>query len=173
MQTPRKMSRRRFAALTVAGAAGFGAGAVGARVAPPSESLQSEFLLDLVLETMPASDVGSPGGNRVVVPVSGGTFDGPRLRGTVIGPGGDWIDARPDGSSVLDVRVLLQTHDNRKIYMHWRGIYYAPPGSAPYARILPMFETGAGEYLWLNHIVAVGVHRTQPGKVAYRVYQIL
>jgi hypothetical protein len=34
-------------------------------------------------------------------------------------------------------------------------------------------ETGAEKYLWLNNIVAVGVHRALAGKVAYRIYQIL
>jgi hypothetical protein len=69
-----------------------------------------------------ANSVGFPGGNRVVVPVTGGTFKGPRLKGTVVGPGGDWIVARPDGASVLDLRILLQTDDAQKIYMNCRGI---------------------------------------------------
>lgn len=51
--------------------------------APPAaeERLQSEFLFDLVIERGPANNVGSPGGNRVVVPVAGGTFEGPGLKG--------------------------------------------------------------------------------------------
>lgn len=68
---------------------------------------------------------------------------------------------------------MLQTDDSAKILMTWRGIYYAPSGQAEYARILPMFETGAPTYAWLNHLVAVGVHRPMPGRVAYRVYRIL
>jgi Protein of unknown function (DUF3237) len=143
--------------------------------APPAESdtLQSEFLLDLVLETLPANNVGSVGANRVIVPVSGGTFEGPRLKGTIVGPGGDWIAGRPDGSSVLDVRLVLQTDDAQKIYMNWRGISYTPQGGTQYARILPLFETGAAKYSWLNNIVAVGVYRPKLAKIAYRVYRIL
>jgi hypothetical protein len=36
-----------------------------------------------------------------------------------------------------------------------------------------VFETGAEKYTWLNNIIAVGVHRTLAGKVAYRIFQIL
>jgi hypothetical protein len=141
--------------------------------AADSETLQSEFLLDMILDTQPANSVGSVGVNRIVVPVSGGVFNGPKLKGTIVGPGGDWIVARPDGSSILDVRLVLRTDDLQNIYMTWRGVSYTPQGGTQYARILPLFETGAAQYAWLNHIVAVGVHRPMPGKVAYRVYRIL
>ena len=78
-----------------------------------------------------------------------------------------------DGSSVLDVRLVLQTDDAQKIYVTWRGISYTPPGRTQYARSAPVFETGAAKYIWLNNIVSVGVHRPMPGKVAYRIYRIL
>jgi len=157
-------------------AAGAGVNAAEAQSsAPPAteERLQSELLFDLVIERGPASSVGSPGGNRVVVPVAGGTFEGPRLKGILVGPSGDWIVARPDGSSVLDLRIVLQTEDSQKIYMTCRGIAYTPPGGPLWARIVPAFETGAEKYLWLNTVVAVGVNRTMPGNVAYRIYRIL
>jgi hypothetical protein len=145
-------------------------------VAPPAstdDKLQSEFLLDLVFDKGQANGVGSVGVNRVVVPVLGGTFEGPKLKGTVTGPGGDWIVVRPDGSSVLDLRILLQTDDAQKIYMTSRGIAYTTPEGALFARIQPVFETGAAKYAWLNDVVAVGVFRPVPGKVAYRIYRIL
>jgi hypothetical protein len=163
------ISRRVFTSLCFAAA---GSAGVGAQASPPDEKLQSELLMDLILDTQPPNNIGSIGVNRVIVPVSGGTFDGARLKGTVL-PGGDWIVRRPDGSSVLDVRIILQTDDGQKIYMQYRGISYTPKDGAQYWRIVPVFETGAEKYLWLNNIVAVGVHRTLPGKVAYRIFQIL
>jgi len=57
--------------------------------------------------------------------------------------------------------------------MACRGIAYTPPGGILFARILPMFETGAAKSLWLNNVVAVGVYRPMPDKVAYRIYRIL
>jgi hypothetical protein len=137
------------------------------------DKLQSEFLLDLTLEAQTPNNLGSAGGGRLIVPVSGGTFAGPRLKGTVIPPAGDWVVQRPDGSRLLDVRILFQTDDGEKIYVSWRGIAYTPPGGAFNARILPVFETAAPKYAWLNNVVAVGVYRPDLGKIAYRVYRIL
>jgi hypothetical protein len=123
------------------------------------EKLQSEFLFDLKLEAGTPQNLGSAGGGRLIVPVSGGTFAGPRLKGTIIPPGGDWIVQRPDGSRVLNVRILLQTDDGQKIYVSWRGIAATSPDGAFNARILPVFETASPKYAWLNNVVAVGVYR--------------
>jgi hypothetical protein len=136
------------------------------------DTLRSEFLLDLTLEAQTPHETGGSGGGRLVVPVSGGTFEGPRMKGTVIGPSGDWIVERPDGSRVVDARILLQTDDAQTIYMASRGVAYTPPGGQLVARITPVFETQAPRYAWLNNVVAVGVYRGA-GKIAYRIYQIL
>jgi hypothetical protein len=165
------MTRRTFAKLSTIAAGVAGAPFLNTVAGMAADdTLKSEFLLDLVIETGSANRLGT---DRLIVPVSGGTFEGPRLKGTIVGPGGDWIVQRPDESAVLDVRLVLQTDDAQKISMTWRGISYTPTGGTRYARILPLFETGAAKYDWLNHLVAVGVNRPMPGKVAYRVYQIL
>ena len=83
------------------------------------------------------------------------------------------ITVRQYGSSVLDLRLLLQTDDGQKIFMTCRGIAYTTPDGALFARLQPLFETGAEKYAWLNKIVAVGVYRQVPGKIAYRIYRIL
>ena len=75
------ISRRTFAALPALLA-------VTAVPVPEDEKLQSQFLLDLTLETQPPSTVSA---GRLIVPVSGGTFEGPKLKGTIVAPGGDWI----------------------------------------------------------------------------------
>jgi hypothetical protein len=151
-------------------------GAADAGVPSPStdgDTLQSEFLMDLTLDRGAMSNVESGGIKRAIVAIAGGTFQGPKLRGTIVGPSGDWIVARPDGSSVVDIRAVLQTDDQQKIYMTCRGIAYPMPGGVLHARILPLFETGAARYGWLNNVVAVGVYRPTAGKVTYRVFRIL
>jgi hypothetical protein len=141
--------------------------------AAPDDKLQSEFLFDLVLEAQTPSNLATANGGRLIVPISGGTFAGPRLKGTIVLPSGDWVVQRPDGSRLLDVRILLQTNDGQKIYMSCRGIAYTPPGGTLWARIVPTFETASEKNAWLNNIVAVGVYRPDLGKIAYRVYRIL
>lgn len=142
---------------------------------PPAkdDKLQSKFLFDITLEAQTPNNLSSANGGRLIVPVSGGSFSGPRLKGTIIPPAGDWVVQRPDGSRMLDVRLLLQTDDGQKIYMSWRGIAYAPPGGPLWARIVPMFETASEKYSWLNNVVAVAVYRPDLGKIAYRIYRIL
>ncbi|MGH8678175.1 MAG: DUF3237 domain-containing protein, partial [Burkholderiales bacterium] len=129
----------------------------------------------------------TPVGQRRIAPVSGGRFEGPRLRGAVLPQaGGDWILIRSDGSFQLDVRLTLQTDDAALIYMSYRGVRHAStevsarlargeqvsPGSY-YFRTAPFFETGAEKYAWLNNIVAVGVGERMPASVRYDVFQIL
>src|SRR5215510_13875361 len=124
--------------------------------------VQTELLFDinLTLGGGARQDVGTtPSGVRVIVPVTGGTFTGPHLQGTVLPGGGDWALQRADGVTVLDVRVTLQTNDNHLIYMTYRGIYIVAPEvrqrvrqgatvdpSEYYIRTTPYFETGSELY---------------------------
>jgi hypothetical protein len=116
---------------------------------------------------------GGPQGTRVVVNASSGTFEGPKLKGTTKGPGGDWVTARADGSLSLDVRLLLETDDGALILMTYKGI--SPDGGTT-IRSAPYFETGDKRYAWLNNLqaVATGGTGTGPaGTVTYDVYQLL
>jgi hypothetical protein len=178
-----RMSRRRFAEMG-ATAAGLGLstlaglnlaaqGRGGPAAAPPRpESLRSEFLMDLILETAPAVPIGP----RTVVAVTGGTFEGPKLKGRVIGPGADWPLKISDTLRVLDVRTILQTDDDQKIYMTYRGVIRTPPAGQPgerYWRTTPIFETDSKKYEWLTQLVAVGVSFTIPQRVCYRIFEIV
>ena len=127
--------------------------------------------MDLVLETGPGVSLGG----RTIVSVTGGTFEGPKLKGKVMSPGADWPLAINANFRVLDVRTLLVTDDNEHIYCSYRGhVYTPPPGQGErYWRTLPLFETNSEKYAWLNHIVSVGVNYTVLQRVAYRIFQIL
>jgi len=179
MQIP-DLSRRQLVSLSAAGAIGLSSLAQVPAAGSP-EPLRSEFLMDLVLDTAP----GGAAGTHNITAVTGGTFEGPKLKGKVLGPGGDWTTRRSDGVVILDVRTILETDDNQRIYTTYRGVVYRPQpqqpagraqqtSSAPvYWRITPIFETSAAKYDWLNRIVAVGVRYEVAGKVAYHVHEIL
>ena len=138
---------------------------------PPPDALTSSYLMDVLFET------GGPGGgavgNRQIVSVTGGTFEGPRLKGKVLPPGGDWLQTVAGNVRLLDVRALLMTDDDQRIYMTYKGVMYTPQGGSLYWRITPYFETGSEKYAWLNSIVCVGIGYTVPTKVPYRIFQIL
>ena len=164
------MTRRHFGRVGALGAAGLMLGSAGTASAQSRAELRSEFLLDLVLDAGTSRDLG----RRRIVAVTGGTFDGPKLRGVVLDGGADWIIRRPDSTSQLDVRTTLQTDDDQLLYLSYRGIIHRPDGSdESYWRTTPVFETASEKYSWLTRIIAVGVARSVPGKVAYSVYQIL
>jgi hypothetical protein len=154
----------------------------------PAAQLRSQPLFTITMTLHPIQDLGmTPMGHRRVVPVSGGRFEGDRLRGTVLPvAGGDWLLTRADGVFQQDVRVMLQTSDDALIYMSYRGVRHAPADvsarlargervdpSQYYLRIVPFFETAAPQYSWLNNLVAVGVGERLPDGVVYKVFEIL
>ena len=129
----------------------------------------------------------TPFGQRRVIPVSGGEFEGARLRGVVLPhAGSDWLLERGDGAFQQDARFALQTDDGAVILMTYRGVRHASPEvsarlargeavdpSEYYLRTAPFFETAAARYAWINQILAVGVGRRVPGGVAYDVFEVL
>ena len=85
-------------------------------------------LLTLRLTTAATQAVGAvPHGTRFVFPITGGTFEGERLRGKVLPGGGDWAILRADGVLELDLRITLETDDGALIHMTFDGIRHGPP----------------------------------------------
>ena len=76
----------------------------------------------------PQSVGAVPHGARRIVPISGGVFEGSRLRGTVL-PGGsaDWLLLRADDVLEMDLRVTLRTDDGALISMRSFGMRHGPP----------------------------------------------
>ena len=149
--------------------------------------LQSEFLMQLTAELDPAQVIGdTPQGDRRIVPVIGGSFAGPQLKGQVLaGGGGDWLLFRKDGAAQLDVRTTLRTDDGALIYVSYRGVSVIPPDvrqrimggedvdpAQYYFRTTPYFETASEKYSWLNKLVTVGVGKRTKTSVTYSIYAI-
>jgi len=152
-------------------------------------TLRSSRLFTLSLNVDPGvSDVGeTPYGRRRIASVTGGTFEGAEIKGTVLPtPAGDWLLQRRDGVLMLDVRLTLKTHDDHLIYMSYRGMRHGPAWvieqlnkgekvdpSQYYFRTTPWFETASEKYRFLNRIVCVALGRRDPGGPVYEVFQIL
>ncbi|MEU4742691.1 DUF3237 domain-containing protein [Actinosynnema sp. NPDC023658] len=151
--------------------------------------LDTEFLFDLVVDLHPRLDIGDgPFGRRILFGASGGSFEGPELRGGLEAGGGDWALFRPDGAMALDVRLTLRTHDDALIHMTYGGRWVVPPAlradlahpvkrhqvdpTRYYFRTTPLFETGAERYAWLNDIVCVGSGYVVEAGIAYKVWRV-
>ncbi len=133
----------------------------------------------------PAEFGAVPGGRRRIVPILGGTFDGPRIRGSVLPGGADWQIVRDDGLAELDTRYALETDGGSLIYIRNAGIRHASPEltakllagepvdpSRVYFRTVPVFETSAPELQWLTRAIFVGVGERQPSDVVIQVWKV-
>ena len=152
----------------------------------PLQSVQTRPLFVMRLDVKPIVTVSAtPGPFRRIGIVPSGTFAGERLSGKVLDGGSDWQTVRSDGSTTLDVRLILETEDGAHITMAYRGIRHGAADviqrlekgeevdpASYYFRINPLFEAPAGKYEWLNRVVAIGTgHRFADGPV-YSVFEV-
>lgn len=86
--------------------------------------LRTEFLFRMTLGVGAPQHTGpSTGVERRVVPVTSGTFEGPSIKGELVpGTAGDWIRIEPDGTSHLDVRMVLKTDKGATLYVSYTGV---------------------------------------------------
>ena len=149
--------------------------------------IRTELLFTITLKVGTIETLGrTPLGERRIAVVDGGRFEGPKLKGTVIEGGSDWILTRPDGASQLDVRLTLKTDDDQLIGMTYRGLRHGPRAvidrlnrgekvdpAEYYFRTAPVFETASEKYGWLNRIIAVGTGDRLPQGPVYSVFEVL
>ncbi len=129
--------------------------------------LEYEYMFELALDV----DAQVDAGDVRIAPITGGTFTGPGVRGTVRPGGADWI-TRDGADSHLNVRIVLETDDGAIIAMTYTGVV-SRGDSGTYWAVRPIFHTASEKYGWMNHVVAVGKSKTIPGKVAYDIFGIL
>jgi hypothetical protein len=133
--------------------------------------MDSRPLLILRLTTAAIEEIGAtPQGRLTIFPVIGGSFDGDRLRGTVLPGGGDWVTTRSDGTLELDLRVTLETDDGALIYMTFTGVR---DDTNHYFRTLPRFETASPKYAFVNRLLAVGIGEIRPDGPVHIIEEIL
>jgi len=110
----------------------------------------------------------------------------PRIQAIMLPGGSDWVRMASDGSSMLNCRMVFQTDDGALLGVRYEGIRHGTPEvidrinrgdrfepSEIYHRVAMFFETGAANYLWMNHVLAVGFIRYGDGRPVYEVYEIL
>ncbi len=135
--------------------------------------LNYEFLCEFTATLDTPIQIGQTlHGERVIYPVTGGTFEGPAMKGKVLANGGDWLLRLDSVTSKLDVRAVLETADGALIYTYYEGFIHQNPDGSYYFRTNPIFQTSSEKYAWLNYTIAVGVGKIIDGGVSYKVYAI-
>jgi hypothetical protein len=105
-----------IAVLGILTAVGLGA-QIPADAGGPTVSVQTEYLMTWHAPLAPPLAVDQ---SLLVVP-AGGWVDGPRIKGKLVGPGGDWLRVMPSGILRLDVRSTIQTDDGDLIFSSFNG----------------------------------------------------
>ncbi len=145
-----------------------------------------QFVCEITAELSPPIEVGAaPGGQWRIIPIVGGTVEGPRLRGTVRNFGADWQTVW-DSHAELDTRYMIETHDGAVIDIRNFGFRHGPPevlariaagDEVPaedyYMRTLPRMKTGDARYDWVNRTVFVGTGERLASSVRIGVFEVL
>lgn len=175
------LSRRAFLGYTPIAAGGIACASVETKsnTPPQSEFPQLEFVYEAMVGIAPLEDVGEvSSGRQRIIPITGGSFEGPSIRGKVIPGAADWNLVRNDGVTVVSASYFLRTDDGVYIKILNQGVNPllaagAPPPSRPRFTI-PSFEAPKGRYDWLNKSVFVGTLTPgAPGSVRIRVFKLI
>jgi Protein of unknown function (DUF3237) len=125
-------------------------------------------------------------GQRRIVPLTGGTFSGPEMSGTLVpGASADWQTILPDGTALGDIRYTLRTEAGDHLYVQSRSVRHGRPevlarlgrgedvDPSEYTfRTATRIETGAPDLDWLNKGVFVAVAGRQAAGVIYEIYLV-
>lgn len=150
-------------------------------------SLQFEYVFTVKVEVAAPIEVGDTyTGKRRVIPITGGTFEGPLLNGIILPGGADYQTIRNDNVTVAMAHYTLQTDDGANIYVQNRGLRHGPkeiidkiirgeevPKDSYYFKTAPIFEVSDPKYDFLNRNIFVGVGERYPTYVQIKYYNIL
>ena len=146
-----------------------------------------EYLMNLSVNVGNVVSMGSgPIGERRVVGILGGTFEGSGLRGEVLPGGADWQIARSDGVLDLDARYALKEQAGGVVRVLSQGYRHGPAEvlealgrgedvdpAKYFFRTIMRFETGAPYLGWLNRTIAVATAKREARRVLLSAYRLL
>ena len=154
---------------------------------PEMTTMRIAPLFIFQIQVKPPSIIGAtPGHDRRIGEISGGSFEGEKLRGRILSGGSDWQSLRADGTTTLNVRLVMETDDGALIGMTYLGMRHGPKEvldriargdkvspTEYYMRATPYYETASEKYGWLNRIVSVAYGHRMAGGAIYQVFEVL
>lgn len=139
-----------------------------------------EFAFELKVKCDPAYTVGQTShGSRVIIPIVGGTFEGPNIKGTILSGGADYqLVDNAKGRNEIEAIYSIKTDDD--VYIHVRNCGLIVTGKnadgSPnfYFRTSPKFEApNDSKYDWLNNSVFICDTGFGQGYILLRVWRVL
>ena len=149
-------------------------------VTPKAATPELEFVMQLNVTLGEAYTVGEmQSGKRHVIPITGGTFAGPHIKGTIINGGADYQLISADGNrTTLEAIYSIKTDDGVYIHVRNQGIVYsgkdASGNDSFYFKAAPKFEAPQdSKYFWLNNAIYVCAPSFgAPGTITLDVWRI-
>lgn len=147
-------------------------------VATPAAAQQTPTLEFAFAETVTLGEAVMVGntarGERVIIPITGGTFEGPGLKGTIVPGSWDWQLVRADGCRELEADYFLKTDDGVHINVLNRAVICpGENGGRTPVRTYATFEPPLGKYQWLGQGGFVGtLEGGEPGSIRIRFYRV-
>lgn len=141
---------------------------------------------DLVVNLSPSHEMGvCPTGTRRIIPIIGGSAQGPLLNGRILPVGADWQTVLADGIADLDARYAIETVDGAIIEVISKGIRHASadvaariaagesvPASDYYMRTAIRLETGHADYAWVNRALFLAAGAKVASTVHLSVHRV-
>lgn len=148
-------------------------------------NFKGELVMELLVQCDPPLEIGEMfDGNKKVIPIVGGTFEGPELKGEILPGGADWNTTLPDGSSEVWARYTLKADDGTLISVTNQGKLVPKPSAGDkdkpfnfkedmYAYTVPSFEVSNEKYDWLNKNLFIGTLDAGPKGIHLHFYRIV
>ena len=146
---------------------------------PPS----LEHLCDLAVTIAAPVEVGpTPAGLRRMIPITGGTVTGPRVKGKVLAGGADFQLILGGGTQAhLDARYVIELDDGSRVFVQDASLENSQrimKGQAVnpdeiYFRCQPKLEATSPAWAWLSESQFIGTGRRAPDGVFLSFYRVL
>ena len=143
-----------------------------------------EFVYECDATLTPAVEMGKTvEGQRRIIPITGGTIRGPKIRAELLNGGWDWNLSRSDGASSVEAAYYMKTDDGVLIRIVNKGVSDGGPRQPPSANgeaffmfTHPQFEAPVGKYDWMNRgmfVGTLGARKDARNAVLIRVFQLV
>ncbi len=155
------------------------------------ETPNLEFVCELKVTTDKAMILGQTShGERRIIPITGGTFEGPKLKGTVLNGGADYQFVNKENTRTeIEAIYTIKTNDGVLIHIRNVGVVVRSKETAEklakgetidpsqiYFRAAPKFDApNDSKYNWLNDAIFVckGIPSGGKGFVTIQVWKVL
>ena len=138
-----------------------------------------EYVMELKVTCDAAFSCGKTSrGERVVIPITGGTFEGPQIKGVVLSGGADYqyVDAE-HGRNEVEAIYCIRTDDGVNIHIRNCGLIVtgkdANGNPQFYFRTAPKFDAPYdSKYAWLNNAIFVCTPGFGQGYISLKIWKV-